>query len=124
MEGLGSAAGTAPPFVFGFALLRRACILSEQAVTRPSETESLIGFGFFVPPRKLCPDKQTFSARLNAGSVFRVELVPNHFSRPLAANGRTARTAADSNFGTLARPSVAAAAWDERAFESRPPKAR
>ena len=124
MEGLGSAARTAPPLVFDFVLQRRACILSEQAVTRPSETRSLIGIGFFVLPRKLCPDKQASLSRPNEGSAHRLEPSSNRCGRALAANGRTARTGVDSNFRAPARPSVAAAASDERAVESRSLKTR
>jgi len=123
MEGLGSAACTAPPLVFGSALLRRARILSEQAVTSPSEAETLVGFGFFVLPKKLCPGKRILSAMPNAASVPRGKAASNHCGGALAAKGRTARADAARDFGDLARPSDRLTAWDVRAFETRPLKA-
>jgi len=123
MEGLGSARSTEPecilrwvvplaskrtpparaakqlvparPSVFGFAILRRARIDPEQAVT----------------------GRQASSSMPNEGSAHRPEPATNHC-------GRAARTDADSNVVALARPSAAAAAWDVRAFECRPLKAR
>jgi len=126
MEGLGSAARTAPPLVFGSAPLRRARILSERAVTWPSKTEALLGFGFFVPPRMLCAGRRTLPVLLNAGSVLRDEAASNRCDLALAASeaGRTACTDVAKAFGSLAGPSVLVAALDVRAFESRPLKAR
>ena len=77
--------------VFGFALPRRACICTEQAVTAPSATRALPNIEFLSPPRKLCAGKQTFSSLLNAGALHRFVLATSHCGSALAANGRTAR---------------------------------
>ena len=119
MEGLGSAAGTGRPRVFGFVLLRRAFLRTEQAVTWTGSPGALRNIGFFGPPRKLCADKQAFSSLLNAGSAQRRKAVPNHSGLALAASeaGRTARADADSNFVEVARPGVGLPAWHRRELE-------
>ena len=125
MEGLGSAAGTALPLVFGFALLRRARIDSEQAVTRLSETRALMRIGFFVLPSKLCLGKRAFSSMANEGSAHRAEPASNHCGLALAASeaGRTARADADTNFVELAQ-CVGFTGRHVHAFKCRPLKVR
>jgi len=90
-------------------------------VTTPSKAWTSIDIGFLTLPRKLCSGKQAFSITLNAGTALRVEPVPNHCGRALAASeaGRTARADAAKDFGDLARPCVGFAAWDVQASESR-----
>jgi len=85
-------------FVFGFALLRRACI----------------DIGFLLHS----------SSALNAGSALRLALATNHCGRALAANGRTARADAATSFFELARPCVELPAEQVRAFECRLLQAR
>ena len=116
----------ARPLAFGFALLRRACIGSEQAVTSRSATWALPNIGFLLPSMALGAGKQAFSSMPNAGSVLRKALVPNHFGRALAASeaGRKARTDAATNFDDLARPCTGLTAWQVHAFECQPPQAR
>ena len=57
-------------------------------------------------------------ASLNAGTVLRVEPVPNRCGRALAAEGRTARADADSNFVALAPTLVGLLRWHANAFVS------
>ena len=81
----------ARPPAFGFALLRRACIRRDQAVTSMSASWTLPDIEFLVLSRKLCASRKAFSSLLNERSVSRVEPVPNRCDLALAANGRTAR---------------------------------
>ena len=124
MEGLGSAAGTALPLVFGSALLRRACICSERAVTSLSEPCALPNIGFPNSMTKLCATQQAFSSLPNAGSVLPCEAASNGSGRALAAKGRTAHAEVAQHFDELARPCVGLTAWDVRVFECRLFKAR
>ena len=127
MEGLGIAACTARPLVFGSALLRRVCILFEQAVTWLNESGALMGIGFLVLPRKLCARQQMFFSVIpSEGSAHRSEPASNRCGRALAASeaGRTARADATKYFDELARPNVGSTAWDVQAFEYRTLQAR
>jgi len=98
----------ARPVVFGFALLRRACICFECAVTLQSAARALLGIEVLVRCASL----------LNAGWVPEPELGSNRCGRALAASeaGRTARADADPNFVALVRWGFRLVAWFGYAF--------
>ena len=105
------------PLAFGFALLRRACIETEQAVT-------LLIIGFLGSMSKLCATQQASSLLPNAGSLHRDEPASSRCGRALAAKGRTAHANATTNFVALAPACVGFTAGDVQAFECQRLKAR
>jgi hypothetical protein len=109
----------ARPLVFGFALLCRACIGTEQAVTSRSATWALPNIGFLSLTRRPSAGKQAICSLLNAGSAHRTQPATKHFGRALAAKGRTARADAARNCLELARPCGKFLARPGHVFERR-----
>ena len=82
------------PLAFGFALLRRACICFEQAVTSQSVARTSTDSAFLQPSKTLGSDRNALVACFGAGIALRLEIATNQCGRALAASeaGRTAQT--------------------------------